>query len=61
MTWSEIFWKYVRRGEDRSAAAMMADSWEKRQEPECANCGDTKSEHSFHTAGCMTFRPNTKN
>lgn len=31
MTWADIFWKYVRRGEDRSAAAMMADGWEKRQ------------------------------
>lgn len=30
-TWADIFWKYVRKGCDRSDAAYRADQWEARQ------------------------------
>jgi hypothetical protein len=33
-TWGAIFWKYVRKGHDRSSAAYEADRWEARQQSE---------------------------
>lgn len=30
-TWGDVFWRHVRKGEDRSSAAARADEWEKRQ------------------------------
>lgn len=55
MTWSDIFWKYVRRGEDRCAAAFMADNWERRQKPNWARCPSTHCERRQECAspnGC---------
>jgi hypothetical protein len=31
LTWGDIYWKWVRRGVDRAAAAFMADEWERRK------------------------------
>jgi hypothetical protein len=33
MTWGDVYWRYVRKGCDRSDAAYRADQWEKRQNP----------------------------
>jgi len=38
-SWNDIFWKYVRKGHDRSSAAYEADRWQARNpvEPSCCS------------------------
>jgi hypothetical protein len=57
-SWAEIFWKYVRKGCDRSDAAYRADLWEARHSASAGEAGTAKTaqtglvhEHAAREAG----------
>jgi hypothetical protein len=49
-TWGTVYQRYCDRGEDRSAAAWMADQWEKRQSS--GVWGDCPSTHCERRQEC---------